>query len=46
MDKLWAKRRKPTPLDWENLPGEKSGVIDDGMNSSFKQLIIVLKMFS
>jgi len=29
MDKLWAKRRKPTPLDWENLPGEKSGVIDD-----------------
>ena len=20
MDKLWAKRRPPTPLDWEQLP--------------------------
>jgi len=29
MDKLWAKRRKPTPLDWENLPGEKTQEKDD-----------------
>ena len=22
MDKLWAKRRPPVPLDWDNLPGK------------------------
>ena len=31
MDKLWAKRRPPVPLDWENLPGPKSDVLEIGL---------------
>jgi len=32
MDKLWAKRRKPTPLDWETITakGEEKAEMDDG----------------
>ncbi len=31
MDKLWAKRRPPEPLDWSHLPEEveKEGEIHD-----------------
>ncbi|ROT63749.1 putative SUMO-activating enzyme subunit 2-like [Penaeus vannamei] len=28
MDKLWEKRRRPTPLNWENMP--EADVIEDG----------------
>ena len=31
MDKLWAKRRPPVPLDWDNLPGPKSDTLDVGL---------------
>ena len=31
MDKLWAKRRPPVPLDWDNLPGQKTEDIDVGL---------------
>ena len=31
MDKLWAKRRPPVPLDWDDLPGPKSDTVDVGL---------------
>ena len=31
MDKLWAKRRPPVPLDWDNLPGPQSEALDVGL---------------
>ncbi len=31
MDKLWAKRRPPVPLDWDNLPGPKNDVLEIGL---------------
>merc|ERR1719225_951226 len=41
MDKLWSKRRPPTPLDYDNLPTEKkeasSGTIQDQIPWSVKE---------
>ena len=31
MDKLWAKRRPPVPLDFDNLPGPKVDVVEIGL---------------
>ena len=41
MDKLWSKRRPPTPLDYDNLPTDKkeasSGTIQDQIPWSVKE---------
>lgn len=29
MDKLWEKRRRPTPLNWENMPEAGNNGVKD-----------------
>ena len=47
MDKLWTKRRKPTPLDFENLPEEEvendQNLIQDQIPWSLKKCAQVLE---
>lgn len=47
MDKLWAKRRKPTPLDWDTLPDDtvaevSAGAILDQIQWSLRQCAVNL----